>query len=101
MTSKISSVSIAVVEVICFAKMRVHKRMREVNGRIVYHERRISSITVRSKSGVSLRIVDDAVAVTGQSFGNDRPKLSLGGDVRSVTTVAVDREGDWDFEDMP
>lgn len=51
-------------EVIALAEKRVQEHMQEVEGRFVYHERLLTSITVCFKSEAQLSRLHDAFAVT-------------------------------------
>lgn len=64
--------------VISLTDNRVHKRKREVDGRLVHHKPRLPSFTVRLKFDVWLSSLDDAVRATRESFGNERSDPSRG-----------------------
>lgn len=79
----------------------VHEHKREAERRLDYHERCLPSISVCFKSDVQLSSLDDTVAATQESFGDERPEPFPDGIVLSVPTSADDGEGDYDLLDIP
>lgn len=82
------SVSLANGEVIGLTAKRVHERDRKVDSRSFSHERRLRSVAVRFKSETQQSCLDDALAVTGEAFGDKSTECSPGGFVVSADIVA-------------
>lgn len=79
----------------------VHERNREVDNQVLYNECWLLSITVLCNADVCMRSFDDAVAANRETFGDERPDPFPGGVIVSAPTVVHDKEGDWNFVDMP
>lgn len=77
------------------------ERKRDVNGRLMNHERRLLSTAVKFKSIVQLSSLDDGVAATPEAFRDKCPNRSPGVVVISGPIVAGDNKGDSDFRYMP
>lgn len=56
---------------------RVQDRKRDIDGRLVYHETRLSSVAVCYELNVWLRGLHDRVAGTQKAFDEERPTLFL------------------------
>lgn len=75
-------------KVIVLADKHVHGHKGEADSQVLYHGLRLPSITARFESDFLLSSLDDALTVTWEAFGEDRPDSSPGGIVPSVSAVA-------------